>query len=448
MEKRIKKLEEEVTRLKAENSSLQQTYKQLVEESKVESYDARRSLMLKSQIIQLERQCMLLSDALSSRTDVLVETENALIALISNFQELLANEETGPTVKISRKQLVSDIHQMQRLKGSMFKQQVLCSSDQLKIPQLTGCKFSNQPDLTCIDVCKAESKHLNLVHVSKLEDDLAKLYKQLHEFETVLELMLPSSKTKSSESKRSASAHLFSKSFEKLKSRSEECKLLIEKSCQDLLSVSLLYPSAPWSVIQRPEKFGAFAPSAVLNGIAPAIRRRADVKSTITALCKAHSYLVHMHKLEMAAVKTAVTTSKEMNSIYSDYAESLLENILEAYTLSEKNLTSTVCEPMESILSAWVKLKNSQSDNALRLFLSTVKEHENVLRDFSQIDSEDHSLSVSLDKLKTVFLLELQAVQQRGADDAEKARNHITTHREEKENVVLEILKELRISQK
>ena len=58
-------------------------YIQLTKELRHEKFDERRVNMLKSQMIQLERQLLLLNDALGSRMSVVLEAENSFQRVVA-----------------------------------------------------------------------------------------------------------------------------------------------------------------------------------------------------------------------------------------------------------------------------------------------------------------------------------------------------------------------------
>lgn len=87
-DRQLKKCHQELEQLRKENSELQaellfikSLYKQLIEETSAEKFDERRVTLLKSQVIQLERQILLQSSALQARRDVFLEVENKLLNL-------------------------------------------------------------------------------------------------------------------------------------------------------------------------------------------------------------------------------------------------------------------------------------------------------------------------------------------------------------------------------
>ena len=67
-------------------------YIQLTKESSHEKYDERRVNFLKAQMIQLERQILLLNEALGGRMGVLLEAENALQIIMEHCRSVNVSE--------------------------------------------------------------------------------------------------------------------------------------------------------------------------------------------------------------------------------------------------------------------------------------------------------------------------------------------------------------------
>ena len=379
--------EAELMRLRNEVKALREMFRQLTEEEKSESYDLRRSKMLKAQVMQLERQCMLLSDALSSRASVMIETENELISVIELLQGTLTLDTPGPTVTISRKQLISHIHAFQKLKGSMQKQSILSGAENLRIPQLSGSSLCKTKNVSCLDVCSGKRDHLNLQHVAYLENKLVELSQRLTCYQTLLQSFfvkdrrLEGEKTspQNSSERDFPEKYLFSAGFKRVLLENESCIREIEDCSQNLLAFSLLHPSAPWSVTKTPNKFGLFEASTILSRFPANLQRHKDVKSIIDALCKAHSYLTHVNEMRLNAVQKEVDFCGQINATYAHYMNCLLDGVKEAYNACETNLSKLISEPLNEILDTWNVLKAEQSDTTLRELMSCLKRNETTL---------------------------------------------------------------------
>ncbi|KAG8456352.1 hypothetical protein GDO86_002217 [Hymenochirus boettgeri] len=105
-QQKVEKLQEENDKLKQEIEEVRNQYKQLVEESKNECFDERRVKLLKAQVIQLERQVMLLTEGLNSRASLLLEVDNTLQPIVDRLRCLVASEKQSPDVPVSRAELI------------------------------------------------------------------------------------------------------------------------------------------------------------------------------------------------------------------------------------------------------------------------------------------------------------------------------------------------------
>ena len=375
--------DEEIKKLHVELKALQDSFRQVTEENKHESYDVRRSKVLKAQIIQLERQCMLLSDALSSRSAVLLETENELISLTELLQNTLAQESPGPVVSMSRKQLISHIQTLQKLKGSIQKQAVLSGAENLRIPQLSGIRFCKSDAVSCLDVCSGKTEHLSLQHVAYLENKLVELLHKLTSYQTTLQSVIPASDqpeaTELNLKERFSESYLFTPGFKKILLDTKSCIEHLEDCSQDLLALSLLHPSAPWSVTKTPAKFGLFEVSRVLQTLPTNLQRNKDVKSVIASFCKAHSYITHVNDMRLDAVREEVYFCSKISASYAHYMNCLLEGVMVAYGECEKGLTGLIRGPLAEISESWNTLKANQSENNMRQLLSSLKRNEDSL---------------------------------------------------------------------
>ena len=375
--------DKEIAKLKTELDFTQQMLKQLADEKVTESYDSRRSTMMKSQIIQLERQCMLLSEALSCRTAVTNQLENELLSLTQVFQTMLADEKSGPSVLMPRKELVKHIRTLQKLQGSLHQQSVDHKLENLSLPLLTYGRADASSSVTCVDVCDPTLKNVNLRNIAKLESDLAALYKNLLSLQAMIEATLPKPGLDGESRNKNAfpEKYLLGNSLRELCDNGRVCAQQLAHCCQELLSVSLLHPSAPWKAIQKPEKFSRFDSTVILDTLPVAMKKRAEVKRIVTSMCKAHNYLMYMNRLQVDVLLEQVRRNAETSKLQSHYMNCLFQGVAGAYKECEQKLKTQVCEPVDEIMRTWFQMKACQTDETLREFLATVKKNENVLED-------------------------------------------------------------------
>ena len=452
-----------IAKLENELKSLQETFRQLTEEEKRESYDIRRSRMLKAQIIQLERQCALLSDALSSRASVMIETENELISITEKLQQLLADDAPGPNVSVSRKELISLIHTLQKLKGSIRKQSILCEPEKLRIPQLSGVRFCKGKPVSCFDVCSGKIDHINLQHVAYLESNLVVLLKRLTSFQTLLQSTVSPTRLSSSKkgeqdtvgSNQMPESFLLSLPFRRLVNDASSCVEQLEICCQDLLTLSLLHPSAPWTVAKNSDKFRLFEPKDIYSGLSPSLLRHKEIKSVVTSLCKAHNYLMHTNQMKLDAIRQEVDYSRRISSTYLHYMNCLLEGVMKAYDKCELSLSKSVSEPVGEIFDSWMVLKSNQTDATMRQFMTIFKKNEASLAQLLETVSctssvsinNSHGLSSSESGLKALrsFGVELkeniESLKCQCVKDLSRFEDKIQKHSDENEDEVLQRMK-------
>ncbi|XP_034630165.1 uncharacterized protein LOC117879235 isoform X2 [Trachemys scripta elegans] len=96
-----KKLQEENIKLKHELEDLRSPYEQLIEEGKSECFDERRVSLLKAQVMQLERQVVLLTEGLSSQAVLMLELKNSLESLTEKLRSLLDFENHSSEVLVA-----------------------------------------------------------------------------------------------------------------------------------------------------------------------------------------------------------------------------------------------------------------------------------------------------------------------------------------------------------
>ncbi|XP_063956022.1 uncharacterized protein LOC129262321 isoform X2 [Lytechinus pictus] len=179
LQREIKALKEENAKLQKDFDNVKSIYDQLVSEGPVEQYGERRVNLLKSQVIQLERQVLMQAEALSSRSGVLFEVENNLQTIADNFRELLSNETKGPCVQVQRSQITTMIETAESARLRLYKNLEINNQEKLEQPLIfTGLysktkphRYDNKP-VNIMDVCSGKIEHLNLKHIPLLSKSI------------------------------------------------------------------------------------------------------------------------------------------------------------------------------------------------------------------------------------------------------------------------------------
>ncbi|CAG2221932.1 unnamed protein product [Mytilus edulis] len=113
-ERQIKKLKEENVKLRNEIKEVRSLYNQLVQENSHEKFDERRIMLIKSQVIQLERQVLMMSEAISSRSETLAEVENSLTWMTDQWR--------SPEVPVKRSDLTLMVETAESARIKLYKQ--------------------------------------------------------------------------------------------------------------------------------------------------------------------------------------------------------------------------------------------------------------------------------------------------------------------------------------
>ncbi|XP_031558127.1 uncharacterized protein LOC116294628 isoform X2 [Actinia tenebrosa] len=408
MKRDIKLLQEENEELKAELTYIKSLYKQLIEELPNERFDERRVNLLKSQVIQLERQVTLQSWALNLRTDVLIEIEGQLLNVI----DCLRSMQTPDVTTYSK---ISDLLcTVEGIRHYLSKTIEPTNPETLALPAVFMGKFlkcdkkmSSNHQTTLIDMCSGKFDHLNLRHVSKLESKLCKLYKQMVCLKEVLQEKCITSVT--------GSDHIGQPIRDHMNAHVQATTTLLEDSCQDLLSLSVLIPSAPWPPLNkqiRPdlnlENVMSHMPSSLSR------KKEEEIRSVIDPLMKAVSYDQHMHLIEIKILKEELSFHQRMYQLQLDYTESVLSSIRTAYTEFEKSTSEMLCEPLERILEYYEALRTTTSEEDLRLFLTAFKDNAEKISDAVEClqshRNKDSAGSIALSEYCQNFLDKLNSL--------------------------------------
>ncbi|XP_060067224.1 uncharacterized protein LOC132547486 [Ylistrum balloti] len=379
----LTKAEKEIKSLKAENNKLRKDledvrslYNQLVSENSHEKFDERRITLLKSHIIQLERQVLLMSEALSSRSSALMEVENALTWLADKCRYYIALEVPGATVGVPRSDLTQMVHTAESSRIKLFKNIENCSTQtqgQALMFMNTFIKPDSFQQCTMLDIASGKLDYLNLKHVAKLESKLSSLYKDLTQLHDVLEnpqdIPVMTSPCVASVIRDRASTQLLRSC-----ARIKDC-------CGDLLSVSLLFPSAPWPPLKK-SVLKDITCDNVMSSLPSLPKSKVpEVKRVMTALLKAQSYHHHMLSQQIKGLKEEVKFHQAVYNLQISYSETLLAAVREGYKEFEKSTNEFLIMPLRDILEAYLTMKTSSSDNGLRQFLTCFKNSEEQLMD-------------------------------------------------------------------
>lgn len=366
---------------------------QLLHESSQEKFDERRVNMLKAQVIQLERQMVLLCEAASSRADVLIEVDNVALHIRNTISNACSSNPRSSDVTVPRSELMKIIQLCETLQGKVAKTSKQSSKDILWAQPLTRSKFaatktsvrrhtssssSASAPRYLLDVCTGKFDHLGLSAVSSLEARLCSLYKQLRGLEAALKA-------------RACSCGGAEPAAARLNATLDGCAKSVASACGDLLDLSLLVPSAPWGAHNSPllPLLTETAAGATVASLAKA--RSTDVKAFLHAVTKAASHQCTLAALHVQGLEQELEYHKRVYEVQVKYVTDLLDGLLGAYKAFAADLHTALHSPISEILLTHAALKTQATEGNLRTFFTAVKQNADKLETVLQSIHRDIS---------------------------------------------------------
>ncbi|XP_060740273.1 uncharacterized protein LOC132855390 isoform X1 [Tachysurus vachellii] len=374
----IQRLEKENAKLKTQYEELRCQYVQLLEEAKEEMFDERRVNLLKAQVMQLERQVILLSEGLSSQVCRSQDVEKALDPLTQRLRSLMRPENPAADVLITRTELSQLLERCEDVRQKLHRNNKVTFPDDFAKPWiLSGSKLSKQP-ITLLDLCYGKTNNLNLQQVSALESKLSQLFKHLHGMRQTLSLILAPQQDPDNPAVHTAPTAVYAR----LLNQSHHCCTILDRCCLDLLTLSLIVPSAPWAnpeqwVIRELEVENILAALPAFPRGAPLQRARRAAQ----ALSRAANYSVLMAQQQVEALQAELDFHRSLYSLQVRTIEELVQGIRQAYRAFQENISQSLCVPLQDVLSCYEDLRSTASEAALHRFLSAFKSNLAQIRE-------------------------------------------------------------------
>ncbi|KAE8635719.1 hypothetical protein XENTR_v10002716 [Xenopus tropicalis] len=447
-EQKLEQLQKENVKLKQELEDLRHQHNQLLEESKYECFDERRVNLLKAQVIQLERQVMLLTEGLNSRASLLLEVDNSLQPILEKLRCLLASENHSADVPVSRAELIRMIEICKATSDKLHQNHQATSVDNLALMWILSEKQATKSTVTLLDLCFGKLENLNLLYVSALEGKLCTLFRQLHATKETLSLILSPGK----EVPDSAYHILPKVIYARLMNHLTVCSQYVEDCSKDLLTMTLIVPSAPWAKM-APVVSHEFTVENVLAAL-PALPKGAPqqrAKRAAEALVKAASYSRLMALQQIHALEAELDFHRSIYSLQVQYTEALFQGIKQAYHSFQENVASVVCCPLKEVLTSYAELKSEASETALRNFLTIFKSNVEQIQDavdtLTPSKTQQHEGDEALSKLGKDFFLALEQSLKTCGEQRDKSAYEIKKLKDELDQS-LETLNNLRKERK
>lgn len=362
--------------LKEELATIKSLYAQLTHEAPSENFSESRVHLLKSQVFQLERQVLILNQAVTSRINTLADLQNTMDMFLQRLQGVA--KRGGVQVTLTQQELDDLIDKVKVIKGKLAKGEQMV--DHLAQPLLSvgqflkpakklskDCWGDHSGPATILDVCKGGTAHINLKYVSHLESKLACLYGNLCK----LQASLDTTPTRTAQLTRPMEDHLS-------EVVQENCKM-VGDCCHDLMCLSLLVPEAPWGALKGTE-LQPVTVDAILERLPPSIRGKMEVKSVLEASVKSFNYQQHMASVKCSGLQAELQFHKSVYDAQVNYIQCLFQALRDGYKVFEQSLQETVCHPVQGILTLYAELSQEVSDEALKRFLLAFKsQHPQLL---------------------------------------------------------------------
>jgi len=369
-ERRIAQLEEENARLLHDLDNVRSLYTQLVAEPSHESFDERRVSLLKSQIIQLERQNLLLTEMTNGHSDTLLEAENALHKTINHCQSLATRKESIGVSRVELEQIINMLEPARRRLSRMAEKTSSLSKCSKPLVWYGGFlrNLCDQP-VSLFDICQGDIEHINLKHVSRLESKLVILYKELVLISNTLQICIQSSSIDDEVMSAAAPAAVYSR----LSGQVQHSCDLLQDVCSQLLQLSLLVPAAPLPPLNT-SQFKLLSTEDVMEVFGKYAKTR-DAKQLIAALVKCVNFSIDHAGIECQLLCEELEFHRAVYRLETQYVEALLSSMQKCYSEFEGGMQEVICQPLGEILDAFGELGETADEISLLHFIEVFRTH-------------------------------------------------------------------------
>ncbi|XP_071755908.1 uncharacterized protein LOC139912103 [Centroberyx gerrardi] len=379
-----RKLQRENTKLRQELEELRCQYRQLVNEGPEEKYEERRLNLLKAQLMQLERQVVLLSEGLSSHVCRCLDVEKALNSLTHTLRSLVGFDSSQTQVTVPLSELTRLIEMCSTVSRALHRNNKVNTVQGLTMPWVLSPPSLQKQPMTLLDVCYGRTDGINLQYVSSLESGLSQLFKHLLGLKYSLTQIVGHSSAPSPGPAPGPDPDPVKAPqvvYERLLAQTSISLSALELCCTDLLPLSLIGPHSP----QGRTELDVCVEMKVADvlSLLPALSRGAQQRATraAQAIVHTHNHAQRMARLQLEAAEAELQFHGRMSSLQAGQTQQLIQGLGHAYRDFQNNIQHSLCEPMQDILSCYDLLVASGSDEALKGFLSAFETNQSELRE-------------------------------------------------------------------
>ena len=441
--------EELLDAYKKQNARLKETetvLSQLTTEQPFEKCDERRINLLKSQVIQLERQISLLYEGLRQRTGLIQESTSVMEKCGDDLKRYISKDIGSSEVSVERKYIIEAVERLSKARSQLSQASHILDSKALGTPVLFNLaarfsksdSFSNSGDyqsnfVSILDLfvttegLEIDFDYLNFQSVETLT---AQTQKKLYAIKCALEtlkspLVLTATTSLSGISRNLDSLNL---PLGKLDVQLCEAMTCLDKLSNELLLMALVLPHAgknrgsaggssnanraPKSVHatgNQTRKFGnqtsphriklseteVVTCDSVYKAFSPYLRTTnvAPIKQVIQSLVDIVQLQINIAETRSKSYSNECRFYSSVHELQIKYQTDLFDLVQKAFETFNHDLKRELCDPLADVLSQYDRLKLKPTDENLKLFMSTFKEHSDQINKstFAILRNDDNS---------------------------------------------------------
>ena len=398
---------------------------QLTTEQPFEKCDERRINILKSQIIQLERQISVLYESLRQRTGLIQESTTTMEKCCNDLKRFVSENVGSREVLVDRKVIIETVERLNKSRNQLSQASHILDSRALGTPVMfnlgvhslkngssTGGLISeNQEVQNCLvsllDLLVINEEGLrsnsgyDYLNFHCVETLTAEAQKKLYAIKCALEtlkspLVLTSTTTFCGINNNPDSLVL---PLSKLEVQLNEAMNCLDKLSNELLLVALVLPHASTVKTTGSKTVHALG-SQQTRKLPPPPRVNLSQTEFVTCENLYKVFAPYLKTSNVAGIKDVIHTLVEIVQLQINIAETksisyaneckfyssvhelqikyqsdLLELIQKAFQTFNRDLKRELCDPLADVLEQYDRLKVKPTDENLKLFMSRFKQH-------------------------------------------------------------------------
>ena len=298
-------------------------------------------------------QAIVLTRTISGYKQKVHSSEGAIQQTLNILKANLESSANKGSVSLARSEVASQIRlledALERISTNCALPEETPWVAQAYTPNTTFLKANQNPSIA--DFTKGSTKHLNITHVTKLEQRLCTLYGDLTMF-------LESLQTKNNGDTSRINSKLINS---------------LQKACEDLQQLSFLVPSVPWARRQC-------LPEVTVDDVMKALpkltsTKHKDVRDLLAAVLKLSEYRYCLLENKYKRQQVELDYLRGNETQVSTRIKSTSAGLLSELSNYHESIKDTLVIPLQGLLQTFESLSNSPTDDNLKTFLQEFKEH-------------------------------------------------------------------------